>query len=171
MLVLKIVTSVLGVVLIIVAAATYALWPRDDEPQDPDAVVVLGGAGRERAELGIELSQRYDAQLVLSSSAAVFGESQGAECGVDTLCIDPVPETTVGEARAIAHLAAENGWGHVTVATSRFHTTRARIAFRQCLGDAVTVVGAVAPDRRGEFWRHLREAVATAATLTVQRAC
>jgi uncharacterized SAM-binding protein YcdF (DUF218 family) len=149
-----------------------ALRPRDDVPQNPDAVVVLGGAGYERLELGIELSERHGAVLVLSSSAIAYGRRRGLVCGQEVLCHTPQPETTTGEARTLARLADHHGWDHITVATSRFHTTRARVLFRQCLGDRVTVVGARAPDGRGRGpLAHLREAVGTIAALTIRRAC
>ena len=156
-----------------IVAMVVVMWPRDDVPDDPDAVVVLGGAGDERARLGIALAADHDAVLVLSSSAQHFAGEQGVECGdPGVLCLEPDPPTTIGEARNIADLAAVHGWGHVTVATSRFHTARARVTFRQCLGDAVSVVGATRPDgRRFVIGREGREAVGVLAAWTVQRAC
>ena len=164
-----------GLALVLSGAAVAALWPRNDVPRDPDAVVVLGGAGYERAELGIELAERYDAVLVLSSSAINFGRERGVACEQypAVRCLyRPQPATTAGEARAVAALVEESGWDHVTVATSDFHTTRARVLFRQCLGDRVSVVGA----RPSESWArglrtYLVEAVGTVAALTTRRAC
>ena len=148
------------------------LLPTDDVPRDPDVVVVLGGAGRERAALGIELAERYDAELVLSSTAANFGTNQGRTCERDAICIEPNPETTRGEARTIARLAEQEGWEHVTVATTAFHTSRSRFLFRQCLGDRVTVVGA---RREGQPATTpsllLREGLGVVAGATFQRAC
>ena len=164
---------VLGLVLAGLATAFVVyLLPTDDEPRDPDAVVVLGGAGAERAELGIELAERYDAQLVLSSSAAIFGERQGRTCRLDAICFEPVPETTRGEAQMVAEMAEERGWDHVTVATSAFHTSRSRLLFRQCLGERVTVVGAVREGGRATTPRLLvREGAGVIAAATFQRAC
>ena len=156
-----------------VVAMVLVLWPRDDVPDAPAAVVVLGGAGSERAGLGIALADQHDAVLVLSSSAQHFAEGLGVRCGAeDVFCFEPEPPTTVGEARNVADLAAARDWEHVTVATSRFHAARARVVFRQCLGEAVSVVGAERPDRpmfvpRREF----REALGVLASWTVQRAC
>ncbi len=148
------------------------LLPSDDEPLDADVVVVLGGAGVERARLGIELAERHDATLVLSSSAAVFGEKQGRTCSVDALCIEPEPETTRGEAQEIARLAEQEGWGHVTVATTAFHTSRARFLFRQCLGDRVSVVGAIRDGQPPITARQLvQEGLGIIAAATFQRAC
>ena len=163
-----------GLALVLSGAAVAALWPRNDVPRDPDAVVVLGGAGYERAELGIELAEHYDATLVLSSSAINFGRERGADCQHDPaiLCLYPQPATTAGEARTVAALVEERDWDHVTIATSDFHTTRARVLFRQCLGDRVTVVGARPSERwvRGQR-TYFREAAGTVAALTVRRAC
>jgi uncharacterized SAM-binding protein YcdF (DUF218 family) len=156
----------------ILVGGLVAVWPRDDEPADPDAVVVLGGAGRERMELGRALAERHDATLVLSSTAAFFGERAGLSCGVDALCLEPDPGTTIGEARMTADLAAHRGWTHVTIATSRFHTTRSRVLFRQCL-DEVSVVGTTRPD--GTWFpgidQMVREIAGTLAALSIEPAC
>lgn len=160
--------------MVIIAAVAFAAFmiPTDDLPRDPDAVVVLGGAGSERAILGIELADRYDAELVFSSNAALFGAQQGRRCGRDALCFEPVPANTAGEARNVAVLAETEGWDHVTVVTSDFHTSRTRFLFRQCLDDRVTVVGGSRDDRpRIHVPLLLREAVGVVAGATIRRAC
>ena len=159
-------------VLAVPAALVLYLLPTDDVPLHPDAVVVLGGAGSERARLGIELAERYDAILVLSSSAAVYGERLGRTCSADALCLEPEPETTRGEAQEIARLADQEGWQHITVATAAFHTSRARFLFRQCLGDRVSVVGALRDGQPPITPRQLvQEGLGIIAGATVQRAC
>ena len=166
--------TVVGLVLAGLGVAFIVfLLPTDDVPQDPDVVVVLGGAGPERAELGIELAERYEVPLVLSSTAAVFGERQGRSCVRDAICFEPSPPTTRGEAQMVAEMAAERGWDHVTVATSAFHTSRSRFLFRQCLGEArVSVVGAVREGGRATTpWLMLREGLGVLAGATIQRAC
>jgi len=159
------------VVLLVAGTATFVAYmlPSNETPRDPDVVVVLGGAGG-RVELGIELAERYDTLLVLSSSAAEFGENQGLTCGVDALCIEPEPETTAGEAATIARMAGEEGWGHITVATADFHTSRSRYVFRQCLGSAqVTVVGAETNRLSPRLF--VEESLATIASATLRRPC
>jgi uncharacterized SAM-binding protein YcdF (DUF218 family) len=166
------VAGLCGVTVVVVGVAVFVLWPRNDVPLDPDAVVVLGGAGPERLALGVTLAEQHGATLVLSSSAASFARDRGILCGRDAICVAPNPPNTMGEARTVARLAGERGWDHVTVATARFHTTRARVLFRQCLGDRVTVVGAPPPagERRGPATA-LREAAGTLAAATIRRAC
>jgi uncharacterized SAM-binding protein YcdF (DUF218 family) len=156
-----------------VVGGTLALWTvaRDDPIASPDAVVVLGGAGPERARLGAELHERYGVPLVLSSSARVFGGELGYPCP-PAICITTHPETTAGEARGVARLAHKNGWGGVVVVTTDFHTARARLLFRQCLGDRVSVVGAPRPDGDGPgLRRRLNEIAGMVAGSTVRRAC
>ncbi len=163
--------ATVGVLGSCIGLAWYVM-PTDDVPVDPDAVVVLGGAGGERAELGIELAEQHDATLVLSSTAAWFGERQGRTCGEDAICFDPSPENTAGEAANVASMAEERGWDHVTVATSGFHTTRSRLLFRQCMDDDVTVVGAASDDDEAiEPRLFVRESVGVIAAATVRRAC
>jgi uncharacterized SAM-binding protein YcdF (DUF218 family) len=164
-----------GLSLAVFAALTAAvLWPRNDDPQNPDAIVVLGGAGPERVQLGIQLRERYDAELVLSALAIGFGVYAGVDCRTDpdVACLNPEPRTTAGEARAIRRLVEERDWSHVTVATARFHSTRARVLLRQCLGDRVTIVGAdPSPQYRRTVFDYVSEAVGTVAAATFQRAC
>ncbi len=165
--------AVLTAVVVGVVAGVTLLWPRDDEVVAPAAVVVLGGPAAERTALGQALAREHDAVLVLSASAQWFGRQVGLRCGDDAQCIDPVPVTTRGEARTVAELARAQGWERVAVATSDHHTGRARVLFRQCLGDGVSVVGAA--HSAGSWWadayRYAREAVGVAAAITVQRAC
>jgi uncharacterized SAM-binding protein YcdF (DUF218 family) len=144
---------------------------RDDVIGSPDVVVVLGGAGPERAELGAELHERYDVPLVLSSSAQVFGNELGYDCP-PAICITTDPETTTGEARGVARLAEQYGWGELVVVTSDFHTARARMLFQQCLDDRVSVVGASPTDGGDRGLRtRLEEVAGLVAGATVLRAC
>jgi uncharacterized SAM-binding protein YcdF (DUF218 family) len=168
----RVVAWATGALVVLTGAATFAMWPRDDAPRDPDAIVVLGGAGAERARLGIALRDRYDTTLVLSSSAINFAREEGVDCDIDAICLFPQPANTTGEARRVARLVEDKGWDHVTIVTTRFHTTRARVLFRQCLGDQVTVVGADRPPGQGRgLDTYIKEAVGTVAAMTVRRAC
>jgi uncharacterized SAM-binding protein YcdF (DUF218 family) len=147
----------------------FLMVPRDDAVGSPDAIVVLGGAGSERAELGIHLHETYGVPLVLSSSAQDFAEDRGYGCP-PAICILTDPETTLGEAREISELANERGWNRITVVTTRFHTTRARLLFRQCLGDRVSVVGARAGSGPG-LPRWVNEVGGVVIGSTFDRAC
>lgn len=162
---------VLVAILAVAAPLTLFLVPRDDAPGTPDLVVVLGGGGPERASLGMELADRLDADLALSSTAALATTDTEHRCGIDVHCFEPEPHSTVGEARHVHGLVAGTDL-EVLVVTSDFHTSRSRLLFEQCLADQVRVVGATRelPWYR-EAYGYAREALATVANLTVQRAC
>jgi uncharacterized SAM-binding protein YcdF (DUF218 family) len=167
------VVLVASLILLAVIGGALARWttPRDDPVDSPDVVVVLGGAGEERAELGGALHERYDVRLVLSSSAQDFGADLGYTCP-PALCIVTDPETTAGEARGVARLAERYGWGEVVVVTTDFHTPRARLLFRQCLGGRVSVVGAPPADGDARGLRtRLNELAGMLAGSTFSRAC
>jgi uncharacterized SAM-binding protein YcdF (DUF218 family) len=168
---LRAVVLLLFAAVVATAGAVAALIPRDDTVVSPDAVVVLGGAGRERAELGIKLHELHDVPLVLSSSASFFAEELGQACPPAT-CVVTDPETTIGEAREISRMADERGWERIVVVTTRFHTARARILFRQCLGERVSVVGAEEPGgARVDRGRWVRELGGIVVGSTLDRAC
>jgi hypothetical protein len=166
------VTRGLALVAGLLALGSAALvWPRDDVPREPHAIVVLGGVGAERVELGMALSDRFRVPLVLSASAWGFGYNVGLRCGEDgVICLRPATSSTRGEAVAITELTEREGWDRIAVATSDFHTARARVLFRQCLGERVVVVGARPHRRRGAV-TYAREVVGTLAAHTIRRAC
>ena len=163
------------ILMVLIAASALVAYviPRDDSTSTADAVVVLGGGGEERAELGIELAERFDAPLVLSSNASIFAQRQGRTCGEDAICFDPLPENTAGEAENVARMAEQEGWDHVVVATSSFHTSRSRFLFEQCLGDdAVSVLGRSRDGDASTTPRLVvREALGVIAGASFARAC
>jgi hypothetical protein len=162
--------AVLAVTTVAVPTVLVFFPTDDDIVSSTDAVVVLGGAGQERADRGIELVERLQVPLVLSSSAMHFGYLRGYRCFVNAHCLVPIPQNTADEARAVATLLRSEGLDHVTVVTSSHHTARARLLFRQCLGDAVAVVGAPRPGGPSLNAR-IREVVGMLAGATVRRAC
>jgi uncharacterized SAM-binding protein YcdF (DUF218 family) len=175
----------IGLILVAVPTA-MVLFPHDDEPRAPDGILVLGGIGRERIDLAIELAERYDVPLVLSSSATWFANDRGYRCSLgNALCLQrPFATSTAEEARHTADFMDEQDWDHITVVTSSHHTARARILFRQCLADRVSVVGAPRPETipvedRGRPWavtgvkplERVREVAGIFAAVSVRRAC
>lgn len=162
----------LGVVAALVVTATVALVPRHDEAGDVDAVIVLGGGGIERFELGTAIATRNGVPLVLSAEGIAQGEALGVTCDVEVLCIHPVPVTTAGEAATMRELADEHAWERIAVATSSFHVNRSRMLFRQCFGDRVDVVGAHSPSSGPTaIYRTVRELAGQLAAVTLRPAC
>jgi hypothetical protein len=93
--------------------------------------------------------------------------------GVRVRCLTPKESTTRGEARAFAELADREGWRSVAVVTSSYHAHRAAMLVGRCYLGAVRAVPAAPVGVHGPLVMvfALREAVAVAAALTVQRGC
>ena len=99
-------------------------------PKQADAVVMLGGASKER--LLDAMMIRFDLKasyLVLSNTNTPGNASADDYCYThsnkqiypDVVCFTPVPMDTRGEAVALAALAADYEWKNMIVVTSNYH--------------------------------------------------
>ena len=111
---------------VLVGAAVMArliLWPQTSgDPGPVDAVVVLGGGGGERLDVGLDLVRRGVSDVLVVSTGPNramdrFGIRCGDNGGVEVVCFKPEPDRTVGEAQHVGALARERGWGRVAVVT------------------------------------------------------
>lgn len=136
------------------AAAIYILKPRETDPQHVDAVLVLA-FGEERIAKGRELGNAGVADVVVFSRPSPVRQlitdiEAGLtevdlwfeECGEQhgdylALCLEPDPETTFGEAKAIATFAQEQGWDSLAVVTDVYHLGRATALVEQCFAGEV----------------------------------
>lgn len=157
----------LGLLAILGLAARIGLGTVDDPPFDDGPIVVLGGGGGERLAMGHALRGDSSRLLVVSADAIDRHLAGGGTCrDDDALCFRPAPLSTLGEARAVSDLARLEGWPHVTVVTSDFHTLRTRLLFRRCVPVPVAVVAAPADAPAAErLYRVVRESVATVVAL------
>ena len=174
----------------------HAVWsPREDAPARVDAVVVLS-SGEDRRIKGREMVSQSDVSDVLVYSlsnrlrrqiaegdvtvvdAPGNGELKGnqiEECGADlgpyaVLCVYPRPNSTAGEALAVAELAESEGWDSVLIVTERSHLLRARTTFSRCVPEwlQVYVSASPGPSSLGEkAYRTVYELLATARDLFV----
>ena len=123
------------------AAGVVAVFgaPQPAIPASVDAIVALGG-DNERALRGYDLLRMGVApELVVSHTEGrnplrARGSAAMVLChdppeGVS--CVAPDPDTTRGEARAIAELADAHGWERVVVVTAGFHARRAGLLVGQ----------------------------------------
>ncbi|MGP6175065.1 YdcF family protein [Corynebacterium sp. A21] len=141
-----------GVVTLLVvsclAVTAWFLYPPTVAPLRSDAVLVLAGASDGRHELGARLVEEGVADTLVISNwkgpedAVGWSHCAGADRPAqdETLCMEPSPVTTVGEAQTFAELAAERNWDSVVVVTNRPHTRRVRTVFEQCATVDTTVV-------------------------------
>lgn len=126
------------------------------EPSKADAVVVLAGAAAERLPVGRELMKQESAPvLVLSTTDTPGNTNMDIVCKYSRdpaiRCFEPSPLSTRAEARAIARLAADNGWENIIVVTSKYHLVRARANIEQCSNAHVQMVAAE-PDLGPAQW-------------------
>ncbi|GAA1358632.1 hypothetical protein GCM10009636_31720 [Arthrobacter koreensis] len=136
--------SVLAVWLLVAVNLFY--YPQTAaEPGRADAVVVLAGAAPERLPVGRELVRDgYAPILALSTTNTPGNAVTDTVCtyfaGPAVRCFSPSPLSTRGEARAIARLAADNGWEEIIVVTSTYHLVRAEANISQCSNVRVRMV-------------------------------
>jgi hypothetical protein len=133
-----------------VATAWVLVWPAQGGPARVGAIVMLAGPG-DRLPVALALARQHHAPVLVVSRG---WEGYGGPCpaptaGVKTICFDPNPGDTRGEAEYVGKLAARYGWRSILLVTSRPQGTRARLIMRRCYGGSVYL--ATAPIR-GASW-------------------
>ncbi|WP_227878412.1 YdcF family protein [Arthrobacter dokdonensis] len=117
-------------------------------PKQADAVVMLGGASKERLLDAMMLRAEINAPyLVISHTNTPGNASADDYCRThsnkatypDVVCFTPGTMDTRGEASALGKLAAEHQWKTMAVVTSKYHIQRAGLLMRQCVNADVTM--------------------------------
>lgn len=162
---------------LIAGAATAAVlvrliaFPRTDAPLRADAVVALDGDRPRRVRAAVALAAAGHAPtliVVRAENAAPELLEHAALLPFEIVSLTPDPPTTRGEARAISALANAHRWNELTVVTSTFHITRARLILERALHCKLTFVAAGMNRRR--LPRHLvSETAKLALALIVRR--
>jgi uncharacterized SAM-binding protein YcdF (DUF218 family) len=139
---------------LVAATAMLLLWPRTDPPGRADAVVVLAGGQGERLARALELVRAGAAPaLVISNGDDPQWPEANRLCNgsstFEVVCFRPHPDSTRGEARAIAALASSRRWQSLVVVTSTYHVTRARLLLTRCYAGETSFVAA--PSSAGSF--------------------
>jgi hypothetical protein len=138
-----------GVLVVVLAFVALTLrlfvFPDVNAPEQSNAIVVLGGNGAGPFDEGVALARERFAPTVVLSLVP------GYSCGrltslpevpsVHLLCFRANPQTTQGEGRAIAHLAAVHHWDRVIVVMPTTQATRARLRIGRCYAGQVLEVG------------------------------
>lgn len=137
-----------GIVAVGVALPLVVIPETQPVPGDTDAVVLLSDGEGERAATAERVMPRGGTDLlVVSQTPGAEWPAGWPRCGesvdgYDVICFEPVPATTRGEARAIAEMAAQRRWDTITLLTSTYHVSRARMLFERCVDARVEVVDA-----------------------------
>jgi uncharacterized SAM-binding protein YcdF (DUF218 family) len=165
---------VVGVVALV--ATTVRLFIRPDLaplPAHADAIIDLGGPGDDRDAVALALARGHRAPYLVQSTVAIDAGTDHclpAVPGVTVLCFHPEPNTTRGEARAIAHLADQYHWRSVILVTTTDHAWRAALRVGRCFPGDVYVSPSHLPaaDWAGAIQYQW---AATAKAVLVERAC
>jgi uncharacterized SAM-binding protein YcdF (DUF218 family) len=142
--------------LFLAATARLFVWPSTNHADRADAVVVLdGGSGERLEEARALMARRVAPTLAISTGRELDVDEAGDLCTkpqqFEVVCFTPRPDSTRGEARALAKLGRENGWNEVVLVTSTYHVTRARMLLERCFDGRVEVVAA-SPPRQPLHW-------------------
>jgi len=130
-----------GVVLLaaVLGGLPVYVYPKVDQLQHSDAVLVLGGYGQDRYKYGLWLAEHGWAPNVVWSIYNPKNASSITDACENVLrrpvtisCFTADPLTTLGEARELRQIAKERGWRKVIVVTARSHISRARYILAKC---------------------------------------
>lgn len=144
--------ATVAVLVVLVAAATarVLIWPVEWTPPSADAIVMLGGPGS-RLPVALQLAREHRAPVLVVSRGF---EGYGGPCpaptpGVRTICFEPSPANTRGEAEYVSALARRSGWHSLILVATRPQAVRAQLLFSRCYSGTVNV--ATAPVSKSEW--------------------
>ena len=142
--------------LLIIVAVTHRLWLEaiarflivDDELSPADAIVVLGGGGKERIEHGVKLyNSGYAARIIMTGMVhnlpgvtttwAGFAMQEAVALGVPEDVIIPEEQAidTDENAEYVKEIMVDRGLKSAIVVSSPYHMRRARAIFRKVFKD------------------------------------
>ena len=132
--------------LVLVFAAVTArvlVWPVEWTPSAADAIVMLAGPG-DRMPVALQLAREHKAHVLVVSRGwmGYGGPCPAPTPGVRTICFDPNPGDTRGEAEYVGALARRYGWDSLIVVATRPQAVRAQLVFGRCFTGRVYVATA-----------------------------
>jgi hypothetical protein len=135
--------------LLVVFAASTArvlIWPAQGAPAHVDAIVMLAGEG-DRLPAALALAKEGRARVLVISRGTMgySGPCPPPTPGVQTICFDPVPGNTRGEAEYASALARRSGWHSLLLVTNRPQAVRAQLTFGRCFPGKVYISTAAFP--------------------------
>jgi uncharacterized SAM-binding protein YcdF (DUF218 family) len=128
--------------LVIFAAATarVLVWPVQGSPAHVDAIVMLAGAGdRLPATVALAKDGRAPVLVISLGTPGSSGPCPAPTPRVRTICFNPDPGNTRGEAQYASALARRSGWHSLLLVTSRPQAVRAELIFGRCFSGQVYV--------------------------------
>lgn len=140
--------AVVAVLIVAFAAATMRLlvWPVQAAPSTVSAIVMLAGPGN-RLPVALRLAREHRAPVLVVSQGWM---GYGGPCpppvpGVRTICFDPDPGNTRGEAEYVGRLAERYGWHSILLVATQPQAVRAQLLVRRCFSGQAYAVAAPIP--------------------------
>lgn len=126
--------------------ARVLIWPPQGTPSRADVIVMLAGPG-DRLPVALALARERRAPVLVVSRGwmGYGGPCPPSTPGVRTICFDPDPGTTKGEAEYIGRLAVRFGWHSLIVVATRPQAVRARLLMGRCFDGATYIATAPLP--------------------------
>ena len=138
-----VVAALIVVALFVAATGRIIVWPAQGMPSRVNAIVILGGPGN-RLGKGLALARQGRAPILVVSEGlpapVPASVCQAHNKTFQTICFQPEPGTTQGEAQYIGKMARQHGWHSIVLVTTPDQDTRARIRFARCFTGSVYVV-------------------------------
>jgi hypothetical protein len=143
----RLIATALALAVIFTAVtARLLIWPGQGAPARVDAIVMLAGPGdRLPAALALARAHRAPVLVVSQGWMGYGGLCPAPTPGVKTICFDPSPGTTQGEAEYIGALARRSGWHSLVIVAIRPQAVRAQLIFARCFTGQVYLSTAPLP--------------------------
>lgn len=134
------------VLLFAVATAWVLVWPAQGAPADADAIVLLAGPGN-RLPVALALAREHRAPVLVVSRGwmGYGGPCPASTPGVRTICFEPNPGNTRGEAEYIGRLAGRYRWHSLIIVATRPQAVRAQLLVGRCFSGTTFAVTAPLP--------------------------
>ena len=135
----KIIIAVAVLVVVFTAStARLLIWPVQNAPARVDAIVMLAGPGN-RLPAALALAREHRAPVLVVSQGWM---GYGGPCppptpGVRTICFNPSPGDTRGEAEYVGALARRSGWHSLLIVAIAPQAVRAQLLFDRCFSGQV----------------------------------
>lgn len=143
----KLLATLAALIVVFAAATAWVLvWPTERVPVKADAIVMLAGPG-DRLAIAEQLAAEHRASVLVVSRGwmGYGGPCPPSTPGLRTVCFDPNPGDTRGEAEYVGALASRNGWHSLIVVATRPQAVRAQLIFGRCFTGQVYVATAPLP--------------------------
>lgn len=143
------VLAVYVVLLLVFAVVTARLfvWPIQGVPTKASAIVLLAGPGN-RMPVALKLAQEKRAPVLVVSQGHLGygGPCPASTPGVRTICFEPDPGNTRGEAEYVGQLARKYGWRSLILVATPTQAVRAQLLVARCFSGPTYVATAPVGD-------------------------